>query len=337
MQDRGQVLLHKRALLVVSIVVDGEKRDRGLAGGLTNEPCLRWQATVTKDTVEGGRVVAERPNWQAGSLVHGDRWSHRVWAGHTGENVVWVHAVSTNRAEVNVHTGGEGQDVRVVVVRSKQGIDQLDNLFGQDVRGEGLVVCLGSIILEEGVVRVGTGESNRWDTSVSSRVSSSNSTGQSVQTWGHVGTLVRTRDKQVNGLVVEVGWDDVVQSEGNTGRWGTVEVPDVHVVLLVVPGWGAGWRVVELTTSGQILGDRQLELTSITRSLLNWSNHDDVVTSVLQALVSSTNVGGSPTVIVSKQDSLVGVVATRRNWGSEDRDGSRESADDGGELHIVCG
>lgn len=336
MQDRSQVLLNKRSLLVVSVVVNGEERDRSLTGLLADEPGLRWQVAVTEDTVEGSWVVAERPDWQAGGLVHSDRWGHGVWTSHTGEDVVWVHTVSANRAEVNVHTGGDWQDVRVVLVRGEQSVNQLNDLLGQDVRGEGVVVGLGGVVLVERVVGVGAGECNGWDTSVSSRVSGGDGTRQGVQTWGHVGSLVRTRDKQVNGLVVEVGWDDVVQSERNTRRWGTVEVPDVHVVLLVVPRRRASGRVVELTTGGQVLRNWQLELTSETRSLLNWSNHNDVVTSVLQALVGSTNVGGSPTVIVGKQDSLVGLV-TRRDWGSDDRDSSGESADDGGELHIVCG
>lgn len=300
-----QVLLNSLGLLIGSIVVNGEDGDRGLAQLVGQNPGLRWQVAVAKDTLLGTNKLAVLPDKQARSLVELKVWRDRLWAGQASENPLRVNTVGGDWWQVDVDSSGKRQQARVVLLGLKQDLDELNNLLGIHVWSEVGLVNLGCIILEERVVTVRTGESNTWNASSDGSVSGTNGTRQGVHTWRQVGTLVWTSNNQVNSLVVEVLWNDVLQTKSNTGGWSTVEVPDVKVVLLVVPRWSTSSWVGELTVGGQVDSWWKTELTTETRSLGNWGNQDHIVSDSLQLSVGGTDVGSSPSVIIGKQDSLV--------------------------------
>lgn len=337
----GQVTLDGLGLLVRSIVVNREGRHGSFTLGVQDEPLLGWQVAVTEDTLRNGRGSSVGPFEQTGGLVVGHVWGKRVLTTQTGENELWVQTrliLVTNIREVDVKTSGDRQHVRVVSRRVEKGSNQLHHLLSKDVRGELLVVLSGSVVLVEGVVAVGSREGNCRVTSVDGRVSGTNGTGKGVVTWRKVTTLVWTSNNQVDSGVVEVSWEDVVEGEGDTRRWGTVEVPDVRVLLVVSPGWCTLGRVAETTVLGQVDGCWNGKLTTVTGSLRSWGNHNDVVTSVLQLTVGGADVGGSPTIVIGEKNGFVGgaggVISLNR-WCGEHRRGKGKSRGNSGKLHRI--
>ncbi|KAH3662584.1 hypothetical protein OGAPHI_005836 [Ogataea philodendri] len=111
-----------------------------------------------------------------------------------------------------------------------------------------------------------------------------------------------TSNNQIHADVVEVGRNDVIQSNGHTGGRSTVVIPHVQVVFLVSPRWRACWRVAEQSVVLEGVGGVELELSSVTRSLFCWGHHDHIMARGLEVSVQSSDVGGCPSIVVGEQN-----------------------------------
>ncbi|KAH3662585.1 hypothetical protein OGAPHI_005837 [Ogataea philodendri] len=262
--------------LAAGVQVGGEHRDRRVAVPVVDDGELARKSEISRKVDLHGAAL-DRGLFQVlcrSVVFHAVRQTVRarepcVFPGQTGAVGVDVGAC---RWEVDVQAVRWWQQLVGVSLGLEQSVDQLHGVFRVDVWS---------------MVRVVGGSFGSGDDKVS---------------FSEVVTLVRTAKNNVHSEVVEIGWDDVIKTHGDTCGWRPVKVPHVQVVFLVAPGWGAQSRVVEHGRGGEVGGFWNDESSTVTGVLSGRGHHNNVVAGGFEVSVESSDVGCCPSIVVGDED-----------------------------------